>query len=359
MNLPWALGRPVALARTAYLAAGYLGLLVAGVWVLLQENPFGLLFLSAGGVGLAFLTRRGVTTAVCLLILADGLVGLRWLEALAAAVGALLALQAAGGMAGGPAAEVLDEEPGPPPRLRIRTLGRLVLQDSDGDHAGWLLARPVVSFVWLYLLARALKTPGDRVMKTALAPELNPSLKDPEQQRDKLRKRTNDFLSTGVASLVECFHQDDELVWLDLGGCDLDVLRLQALRDRCRAAGPLLSDSLSDRVERELTALGWGEFLPMWEEIEQRQTHGKGSARQLVTDVRLLADETRADLALTLADACLARNQAQRALGPLQQAIQLCPQRKDLAQRLVTAYLKTDQLQRATELRRDYQLGEV
>ena len=66
--------------RTVYLAGAGLALVVAGVLVLLAEEPMGLVYLVCGGAVLVFLPRRGITTAIGVLIALDGLWGWRTSE---------------------------------------------------------------------------------------------------------------------------------------------------------------------------------------------------------------------------------------------------------------------------------------
>ena len=56
-----------------------------------------------------------------------------------------------------------------PTLLEIHTMGRIEILESDEDLSRVMLSRPVLAFLWLYLLVRALLNPRDRVMRTELA----------------------------------------------------------------------------------------------------------------------------------------------------------------------------------------------
>ena len=68
--------------------------------------------------------------------------------------------------------------------LEVRTLGALVLRDGGEDLTAFLLKSWVLSFIWLYLLVRAILSPDGRISRAELAEELTPGL-NPERQRKR------------------------------------------------------------------------------------------------------------------------------------------------------------------------------
>src|SRR5207247_106625 len=79
--------------------------------------------------------------------------------------------------------------------LSVSTIGHLSIHVEDRDETNELTAKPVASFVWLYLLARAIRNPRDVISRADLADEVFPGL-DSKQQRTRLRQRLSDFQSS-------------------------------------------------------------------------------------------------------------------------------------------------------------------
>lgn len=339
-------------ARTVYLAVGGVLALVYGGWLLGQENPAGVVVLVAAAGILVFLPRRFFPVFACLVLAGDGLLEQQPVELVVALFGGLLA-----GVGVAPAARLAsnpqpvddgDSEPEEPKRLVIRSLGTLVLKEGDQDHAGAFLRRESHSFLWLYLLAYGVAEPGKPVLRPHLAHALNPLLQTSDQLRS-LSNRVSDLRKV-PAALKDCFRQDGDLFQIDLTECDFDVERLLRLRERVRSSAPL-SDTALVATERALADIGWGEFLPMWEEVDHRQTKGRGEATEVVERARMKVAETRADVALAIADAHLVRQQPAAALRMLEPAAEASPDREDVLQRLELAYIKTDQRRKAEETR--------
>ena len=359
-GLPRAAGL-VSAGRIVVLAAGYLTLVVAGGYSILREYSLGLVYLVCGGAGLVFLPRRLLTTGVWLVIAGLAVWGQNWWVVMGSLLAAGLAAAPVSGARVPPQADapplptsVLPD--GSKARLVIRSLGPLTLVSKGRDHAGDLLRRPVASFLFLYLLARAVLTPGDRVSRMQLQQELNPML-DRDQQREKLRRRISD-LQKLPPELSSCFVVNEELIGLDLAGCDYDVDRLRQLRASVEGRTVMSDETLSELLAA-LEGIGFGEFLPDWEECEQRLTAGRGSADQVMRDARRAVDELRADVVSTATDALAARDRLPQAITLLQAALKETPERQDLAHRLRNAYIVTNRLDQASAIARDYQLSEV
>ena len=352
---------PVVNLRTAYLAAGGVVLVLAGIWRLVSEDGRGLIYTVCGLAALAFLPRRGLPMLAALVVIADGLLGLRWWESSAGLGGlamASLVVPSSVGPAASAAAEATPWVERPTAPLTVVTVGRLELVDQLGDHAGWLLQRPVASFVWLYLLILRVAWPPGEATREGLGAQVYPKL-DPDPRQETVRKRVIQYRSELPGELAATIHIKGHLYSLDLSRADVDVIRLLALRDRVARRTELLDGRLMDDVQATLAEVGWGLFLPVWEDVEQRQTQGGGKASEAIRQARLVADTARADLAVALGDSLLARQQTARALNVLDNAYGLCGDREDVATRLISALLATGSVQRATELRARFKLGEV
>jgi predicted Zn-dependent protease len=240
-----------------------------------------------------------------------------------------------------------------PTHLNIRTLGSLHLRHGETDFTGALLEHPVLSFIWLYLLVRAARSPGDRITRVALADEISPGL-DPERQRERLRGRLRD-LQRLPGPLSERLQVDEQFVSLDLSSCRFDAARVVALARECRDKHGLLSPELVDEVQVAL-AESSGEFLPAWEEIEHRITAQRGAAGELVAEVRHEVAAAGVDLLAALGAHYLARREPQRAVTQLEEALRRRPDREDVAMRLAVAYQESGQPRRADQLSREYRL---
>ncbi len=244
----------------------------------------------------------------------------------------------------------------PPTYLGIDTLGGLGLRHDGHDFGPELMGRPVIAFIWLYLLLRSLTSPKDRVMRADLADELTPGM-SPEKQRTRLRNRLsnmlNGWLPAPLAARMVVDH--DESVRLDLTQCSIDLLRLEEMAAECVAKEGMLSPDLVDDATALLDESA-GEFLPGWEQLEKEVNGARGAAGDLVRQLRQRAETARIDLMGALAANHIARQEPSRAIPLLEQALERQPDREDLARKLRAAYLETGQLARAAELQRDHAL---
>lgn len=260
----------------------------------------------------------------------------------------------------GSAPESGDPPPGPAPApilLEIRTMGGLQLLAGDQDLTSALLRRPVQSFIWLYLLVRETRTPGGRISRAALSDELFAGL-DPDQQRERLRKRLSEMHTLVPEPLARCVRSEGEHVSIDLEGCGLDARRLLDLARESSAAGDLLPDGLLSEIERALP-VGTEEFLPDWEEVERRATGGRGVAGDLVREVRESLAGAYLSLVSALAVAYGARRQPAKAIPHLEEAVRRRPEAEAVALKLAEAYEQTGQPRLAGRLRSERGLTEA
>ena len=238
--------------------------------------------------------------------------------------------------------------------LEVRTLGALILRDASEDLTTALLRSPVHSWIWLFLLMRAIATPQPRISRAELADELSPGLST-DRQRKRLRDRLRDLLSELPPPLKAPIRVEDEFVRFDLDACSVDLVTLVELERECASMEGLLAEAMAAEVEAALISSA-GEFLPGWDEIESEVTGGRGSAGDVVRNLRGRAEFARVALLAALARNQMARRDPARAIPLLEQALERRPDREDLALNLRTAYLETGQVGRATALQNEYSL---
>jgi len=247
----------------------------------------------------------------------------------------------------------LGVEPGhkPAPAAPIfRTIGRIQLLTSSADLTASLMGKPVIGFLWLYLLARSVRTAGDRVTRASITDEVAHGVNDP---RGRLRGYLRD-LTRLPAPLGSMIKVDDEMISFDLGEQDADYAQLRRLALRVRQSSGSLDDELLRRGQVLLSELGDGEFLTGFEDMEKRVTQGRGVAGQVVAEVRVQIDGMRADLADAVAKALLDRGQAALAVSLLEPIVARSVERDDLARTLINALRDCGQHTRAAEIRRRF-----
>ncbi len=242
-------------------------------------------------------------------------------------------------------------------RLQITTLGGFSVRGGGNDFTSDLLEHPLLSFIWVYLLVRALDASDHGIRREALAEEAAPGLPTSEAM-SRLRRRLHDLRHGLPAPLAERVVVGRDHVRLDIADCDIDLQRLQALARRCRDAGELLDQQLAAEIEEALSRTSSGDFLPLFDQLEQRANDSRGVAGDLVGDLRRQVDDLRASLAAALAVTYRASGRGSRALQPLETVLRRDPGREDLAHTLVAIYLESGQPGRAAELRRQYLDGE-
>lgn len=238
----------------------------------------------------------------------------------------------------------------------IRTIGRIQVVTDGGDLTSALLRKPVVGFLWLYLMTRSVWKPGDQITRAALIDEVAHGVKDP---RARLRGYVKDLsdLPQPIGGLIKA-KPNDELVGFALDGIDADYSELSALAQRARETNGSLPGDLMAQAQAVLTELGAGEFLPGFEEMEKRATNGRGVAGQIVAEARVLIDNLRADLAVAVGEALLDRGQAAQAVALLEPIVKRSEDRDDVARTLSTALREVGQHDRAAEIRRRYAVGQ-
>jgi hypothetical protein len=247
------------------------------------------------------------------------------------------------------------ETVGGPELTSIQSLGRLHLWAGDTDLAAELLARPRAAFTWLYLLAREVLGPRAYVTSDAFADEGAPGL-DLAAQRKALNNRVNHLRhDEPVRPLGARVVRDGPYIHLNLEGCPCDAIELLRAVDEVRDAGPMLSPSMGLRIEKLLESQG-GEFLQEWDELERDTTQGRGTAADLIRDVRRKIEDARAYLLVALGESYLSRREPVRAVRYFEEALDRQPENEETARKLVGACSQTGQGGYAKQVRLRYGL---
>jgi DNA-binding SARP family transcriptional activator len=233
--------------------------------------------------------------------------------------------------------------------VSIATVGRLSIQVGDADQTTELVAKPVASFVWLYLLARAIRNPRDVISRAALADEVFPGL-DPKQQRTRLRQRLSDFQGSVSSPLASCLVLDGERVRFNLDGATIDALRLRSSASAVSDSNGALEESRLRDLEALVGSVGDGMFLPDWEALEQKVTSGRTGAGGVIEEARAEVDRWRTEVLIAIADGYAARSRPGNAIPYLERVVRSHPENELATKKLVAAYLETGQTGRAAQL---------
>ena len=233
--------------------------------------------------------------------------------------------------------------------LSIASIGRLAVIDDGSDLTAVLTQKPVASFLWLYLMARAIRNPKDTLGRGALADEAFPNL-DPKQQRTRLRQRLSDLQATLPRSIADCLVLDGDRISFDLGACSVDAVDLRNWAQRVAALrGPLDETQLREAAVFA-HGLGDGVFLPEWEALDAKVTGSRGSASAVVDDVRTDIDRWRVGLLIAMADSYIARNRPALAIPYLEWVVNRRPDNELATRKLVAAYLESGETGKAAAL---------
>jgi DNA-binding SARP family transcriptional activator len=238
--------------------------------------------------------------------------------------------------------------------LTVRTIGGLRLAQGKDNLTSTLSDRKVLAFLWLYLLARRLRSPHDSITRASLADELSPGL-DSATQRSRLRGRLSELRNQLPAAIGKRVEVSGDRISLNLTDCDIDLLRLlEASPLYGGAKGVLSSDQLAN-IESLLTG-SEGIFLPDWEDLEQHVNGARGGAGEVVAELRRRVVAAQASLLKALGEGHLAHANPAAATVSLERALALIPDDEPVARSLVSACLQSGRLTRAEELRKEFSL---
>jgi hypothetical protein len=168
--------------------------------------------------------------------------------------------------------------PADPSFLEIRTLGRIELKQGGVDFAPLMLGKPVIAFIWLYLLVRALTDPELKISRGSFADEFTPGL-SVEKQLKRLRDRLDDMVHRDLPEeLFSRLMVTRKHVRLDLSKVRIDIVRLKEVARACTTRDGILPRDLLNEAATILEETD-GEFLPGWEQLEHGQTAAEGPQR--------------------------------------------------------------------------------
>jgi DNA-binding SARP family transcriptional activator len=236
--------------------------------------------------------------------------------------------------------------------LRVTTIGGLQLRVGDDELTRNLSQKPVLIVVWLYLLARALRSPQDSISRAALADELFPGL-DPERQRARLRDRLSDLQNLLPPAVARCIVAEGDRVRFELSQCDVDVQRLRAAAESLRRSQGMVDPAVLGQGEKVVSSIGDGEFLPEWEAYEAKLTGGRSGTSEVIDQVRAAIHRSLTELLVGLAEAHVARRQPDLAIPLLERAHHSQPDSEGAAKQLIAAYLLTGQTSRAEAIKKE------
>lgn len=255
-----------------------------------------------------------------------------------AAAGLALAAVIRHGRAGGPVPQVAapdDDLVARIPELTatvaersIRCFGGLTINDHGEDLTPTLLARRVVAFIWVYLLALELQRPGSRMTRATLAEEVFPGLPS-QTQRERLRDRLRDIRTDLPESLANCIVQGTDAVGFDPSGWAIDALELRDVYRTETSAPPDLGIGLEHRWS--------GTLLQEWEDLE-RVTEGRGASHELIADLRLEMEGALVDALLVAAKQLLTLSDSAAAVRVAERASTMRPDREDVRNGVARAY---------------------
>lgn len=384
--------------RGIVLLCGFVIAAALGIGALLVGDPIGFAFLAGAAIGYFFLQTRMlpafIFVAVAVYGAAGGLAGaaVDWVECGVALLLTFVALfpvpriyrvesgpaphSAATtpvpdfGQSNGQTSAFLEVSPtqtsakaeiplaaapeAPNQSLAIHSIGQLRLLSSGRDLASNIEDKPVLAFMWKYLLARA-ASGAAHISREAFGDELSPGMSK-ATQRERLRKQLYDLQNDIEPALAAVVRSNRSDVWLDLKDTDFDIASLRQLSERLRHRGFLIDPQLAEEVRRVLQGTGEQEFLAGFEELEHKVTQARGTAGEVVAETRTAIANLRAELAGALAEYHDAAGHPEASIPVLRAALDDLPQRQDLARLLVVAYLKTGQAALASEVRRTFDL---
>ena len=230
-----------------------------------------------------------------------------------------------------------------PDRNTITCFGGLRVTVDGEDLTSQLLARPVVAFIWVYLLAHVIRRPDARIPRAGLAEEVFPGLPS-QTQRDRLRDRLRDIRTALPSPLSECIVQSGDAVGFDARGWSVDAIDLVRLAQLSRTAPAHEIPGGWPSIEHQWS----GEFIPEWEDLE-RITEGRGTSHELIGELRISLEGALVDTLNVGVGQLLVLGDTGAAVRIAERASALRPDREDVRNNLARAYSQAGRHQAAAE----------
>ena len=171
-------------------------------------------------------------------------------------------------------------------------------------------ARPTLCLIWLYLLSHSALEPAAPAHRQLLAEELSPGLNG-EQQRIRLRHRLYAYHRILPPAIAQRIRLEGDVVRLEPAGTSFDVASLRRTADEWASGTGLLPQDVVTEVESAI-AMCDGEYLPTWDELEEKLTESRGAAGGLIQSVRQLVQDIQVRLPLRLSHHHQARRELPR-----------------------------------------------
>jgi hypothetical protein len=241
-----------------------------------------------------------------------------------------------------PASEV-PRLPDAPDRNTITCFGGLRVTVDGEDMTSRLLARPVVAFIWVFLLAHEIRHPGARLSRASLAEEVFPGLPS-QTQRQRLRDRLRDIREALPPAVGAAVVQVGDAIGFDPVGWSVDAVDLQRLALAMRTSASDHGRDLWLTFEQRWN----GEFIPEWEELEAI-TEGRGTSHEFIAELRVELEAALVDTLNVAVARLLVVGDAVTAIRVAERASNLRPDREDVRNILARAYAQAGRHQAAAD----------
>jgi DNA-binding SARP family transcriptional activator len=157
------------------------------------------------------------------------------------------------------------------------------------------------------------------------------------------------------SQMAGCVRVEGDSVRFDASGCRIDARRLLDLAKAVERQPLPLPDETLAEIEAALIEAS-EEFIPEWEDIEDQGTGGRGTAGELVSELRGRLEACHSALLSALADSCQMTGQHARAIPYLKQGLARFPNDDEIALRLCDAYQRSGRPRTAARLKEQYGL---
>ena len=237
-------------------------------------------------------------------------------------------------------------------RVSVRLMGTFALVHEGTDYALRLRRSPLQTSLFLLVLMLALEGERRRPSRHSIAEEIYPG-QDPGTQDERMRSLIRHRKRGLPSAISDLILDDGKTLGFDLDNSVVDAYQLLAAAKECELDPELHSETLRQAVVRTLDR-SQGRFLDFWEELVSSATGRRGGAEAVVFELRNRLDRARAELLLALGRNALWRKDPGPAIGQLEEASALRPDRDDVASALAEAYEAVGRTNEAAELRRSH-----
>lgn len=218
--------------------------------------------------------------------------------------------------------------------LVVKTFGGLHVLEGERDWVKDLLQRQVTGFVWVRLLAGAVRDPAVRPLRDQLAREVSPT-QDRKTQLKRIRNAATQLRDL-PGPLNATVQVDEQAFTFRLQSCEVDAVRLQQVSAAVGERESLAPAEVA--LVQQIFDDSAGTFLPEFEKLEDLATDHHPTSSHLVRELREMLADRRTRIGIVLADTYLATGRSLQAVSVLEPLLRENEQRRDLADRLAKAY---------------------